>query len=252
MILGMKAEDDLENVAATKEKLLPQFEAYRQMYREYYESCKHPNSPALRDSNPVVILYPGVGMFTFAKDKQTARVAAEFYINAINVMKGAEAISEYTSLPRQEAFNIEYWLLEEAKLQRMPKPKALSGRIALITGSAGGIGKAIAKKFLEEGACVIINDNDAGRLEKSQDEFKKYGKDSVTSVVLDVLSTTDIQNAFTAAVLAFGGVDIVVNCAGLSISKTAPGSHRKGLGYFIRCFGERTISRNTGRRKHYA
>jgi len=192
------------------------------MYREYYESCKHPNSPALRDSNPVVILYPGVGMFTFAKDKQTARVAAEFYINAINVMKGAEAISEYTSLPRQEAFNIEYWLLEEAKLQRMPKPKALSGRIALITGSAGGIGKAIAKKFLEEGACVIINDNDAGRLEKSQDEFKKYGKDSVTSVVLDVLSTADIQNAFTAAVLAFGGVDIVVNCAGLSISKTLP------------------------------
>ena len=222
MILGMKAEDDLENIAATKEKLLPQFEAYRQMYREYYESCKHPNSPALRDPNPVVILYPGVGMFTFAKDKQTARVAAEFYINAINVMKGAEAISEYTSLPRQEAFNIEYWLLEEAKLQRMPKPKALSGRIALITGSAGGIGKAIAKKFLEEGACVIINDNDASRLEKSQVEFKKYGKDSVTSVVLDVLSTVDIQNAYTAAVLAFGGVDIVVNCAGLSISKTLP------------------------------
>jgi rhamnulose-1-phosphate aldolase/alcohol dehydrogenase len=220
MILGMKAEDDLEDIGATKEKLLPQFEAYRQMYREYYASCKHPNSPALRDPNPVVILYPGVGMFTFAKDKQTARVAAEFYINAINVMKGAEAISEYTSLPRQEAFNIEYWLLEEAKLQRMPKPKALSGRIALITGSAGGIGKAIAKKFLDEGACVIINDNDASRLEKSQEEFKKYGKDSVTSVVLDVLSTADIQHAYTAAVLAFGGVDIVVNCAGLSISKT--------------------------------
>src|SRR5687767_8999320 len=192
MILSVKAEDDLENVATTKERLLPQFEAYRKMYREYYESCKHPNSPALRDPNPVVILYPGVGMFTFAKDKQTARVAAEFYINAINVMKGSEAVSEYTSLPRQEAFNIEYWLLEEAKLQRMPKPKALSGKIAMVTGSAGGIGKAIAKKFLEEGACVIINDNDAARLEKSQEEFKKYGKDSVTSVILDVLSATDI------------------------------------------------------------
>ena len=220
MILSLKPEDDLENIAAAKEKLLPQFGAYRQMYQQYYESCKHPNSPALRDSNPVVILYPGVGMFTFAKDKQTARVAAEFYVNAINVMKGAEAISEYTSLPRQEAFNIEYWLLEEAKLQRMPKPKALSGRIALITGSAGGIGKAIAKKFLDEGACVVINDNDASRLEKSQDEFKKYGKDGFTSVVLDVLSPSDIQNAFAVAAITFGGIDIVVNCAGLSISKT--------------------------------
>ena len=118
-------------------------------------SCKHPNSPAIRDANPVVILYPGVGMFTFAKDKQTARVASEFYINAINVMKGAEAISEYTSLPRQEAFNIEYWLLEEAKLQRMPKPKALQGRIALVTGSAGGIGKAIAKNLLKKVLCYL-------------------------------------------------------------------------------------------------
>jgi rhamnulose-1-phosphate aldolase/alcohol dehydrogenase len=220
MILSLKHDDDLENIVAAKEKLLPQFEAYRQMYQQYYQSCKHPNSPALRDSNPVVILYPGVGMFTFAKDKQTARVAAEFYVNAINVMKGAEAISEYTSLPRQEAFNIEYWLLEEAKLQRMPKPKALSGRIALITGSAGGIGKAIAKKFLDEGACVVVNDNDASRLEKSQDEFKKYGRDGFTSVVLDVLNPSDIQNAFAVAALTFGGVDIVVNCAGLSISKT--------------------------------
>ncbi len=137
--------------------------------------------------NPVVILYPGVGMFTFAKDKQTARVAAEFYINAINVMKGAEAISEYTSLPRQEAFNIEYWLLEEAKLQRMPKPKALSGRIALITGSAGGIGKAIAKKFADEGACVVINDNNAERLDEAKEEFKSdYGKDVFTAQLLDV------------------------------------------------------------------
>jgi NAD(P)-dependent dehydrogenase (short-subunit alcohol dehydrogenase family) len=168
----------------------------------------------------VVILYPGVGMFTFAKDKQTARVAAEFYINAINVMKGAEAVSEYTSLPRQEAFNIEYWLLEEAKLQRMPKPKPLTGKVALITGSAGGIGKGIAKKFADEGACVVINDNDAERLAKADEEFKKkYGKDAYTSVVIDVLKPEQIKEAFEKSALAFGGVDIVVNCAGISISK---------------------------------
>src|SRR6185437_6223506 len=170
-----------------KQKLSPQFESYRQLYKQYYETCKHPNSPAMRDPNPVVILYPGVGMFTFSKDKQTARVAAEFYINAINVMKGAEAISSYTALPRQEAFNIEYWLLEEAKLQRMPKPRALSGRIALVTGSAGGIGKAIAKKFADEGACVIINDNDESRLDAARKEFQKqYGKDVFIGEVLDV------------------------------------------------------------------
>jgi len=220
LVLSLTPGEDLSDVAAIKEKLAPQFEAYRKMYADYYNSCKHPNSPAMRDANPVVILYPGVGMFTFSKDKQTARVAAEFYINAINVMRGAEAISEYTSLPRQEAFNIEYWLLEEAKLQRMPKPKALSGRIALITGSAGGIGKAIAQKFADEGACVVINDNDASRLETAKEFFqKKYGKDVFTGVVLDVTSSKDINAAYDAAALAFGGVDIVVNCAGLSISK---------------------------------
>jgi NAD(P)-dependent dehydrogenase (short-subunit alcohol dehydrogenase family) len=168
----------------------------------------------------VIILYKGVGMFSFAKDKQTARVASEFYLNAINVMRGAEAISSYTALPRQEAFNIEYWLLEEAKLQRMPKPKALTGRIALVTGSAGGIGKAIAKKFANEGACVIINDNDATRLENAKVEFTaQYGKDVFTEVILDVTKMSDIQNAFAAGALAFGGVDLIVNCAGLSISK---------------------------------
>ncbi|MCU0369366.1 MAG: bifunctional rhamnulose-1-phosphate aldolase/short-chain dehydrogenase, partial [Cyclobacteriaceae bacterium] len=220
LVLNLSTEEDLSNSKATKEKLLPAFEAYRKMYAEYYNSCKHPNSPAMRDPNPVVILYPGVGMFTFAKDKQTARVAAEFYINAINVMKGAEAVSEYTSLPRQEAFNIEYWLLEEAKLQRMPKPKPLTGKVALITGSAGGIGKGIAKKFADEGACVVINDNDADRLAKAEEEFKKkYGKDAYTSVVIDVLKPEQIKEAFEKAALAFGGVDIVVNCAGISISK---------------------------------
>jgi len=220
LVLQLTPSENLSDTKAIKERLLPAFEAYRKMYADYYNTCKHANSPAIRDANPVVILYPGIGMFTFAKDKQTARVAAEFYINAINVMKGAEAISSYTSLPRQEAFNIEYWLLEEAKLQRMPKPKALSGRIALVTGSAGGIGKAIAQKFADEGACIVVNDNDAERLATARDSFQQqYGKDVFTDVVLDVTSATDIQRAYAAAALAFGGVDIVVNCAGLSISK---------------------------------
>ena len=220
LVLELSPDEDLSDPAVIKEKLAPAFVAYRKMYADYYETCKHENSPAMRDANPVIILYPGIGMFSFSKDKQTTRVAAEFYTNAINVMKGAEAISEYTSLPRQEAFNIEYWLLEEAKLQRMPKPKALSGKIALVTGSAGGIGKAIAKKFVEEGAVVVINDNDAGRLEKAAEEFKGlYGKDAYTTALLDVTSGDDITNAFHVAALAFGGVDIVVNCAGLSISK---------------------------------
>jgi rhamnulose-1-phosphate aldolase/alcohol dehydrogenase len=216
----LRPDEDLSDVKSLKERLLPSFEGYRKMYTDYYESCRHPSSPAMRDSNPVVILYPGIGMFTFAKDKQTARVAAEFYINAINVMRGAEAISEYTALPRQEAFNIEYWLLEEAKLQRMPKAKPLSGRVALITGSAGGIGKAIAKKFVQEGACVLINDNDVQRLEAAKKEFgEQYGADSFDTSELDVTDRSKILKAFKVAALSFGGVDIVVNCAGLSISK---------------------------------
>ena len=220
LVLHLPADADLGDVASLKEKLAPQFIAYREMYAAYYDSCKHPDSPAMRDANPVIILYPGVGMFSFAVNKQTARVASEFYINAINVMRGAEAISTYTSLPRQEAFNIEYWLLEEAKLQRMPKPKALTGKIALITGSAGGIGKAIAKKFASEGACIIVNDNDENRLISASVEFEKqYGKDVFTTVHLDVTSRKDIVNAYREAALAFGGIDIIVNCAGLSISK---------------------------------
>jgi rhamnulose-1-phosphate aldolase/alcohol dehydrogenase len=221
LVLNLTPGEDITDVKATKEKLKPQFEEYRKMYADYYDTCKHPNSPAIRDANPVVILYPAVGMFTFAKDKQTARVAAEFYTNAINVMKGAEAVSEYTSLPRQEAFNIEYWLLEEAKLQRMPKPKPLSGRVALITGSAGGIGKAIAKKFAEEGACVVINDINEDRLQEAKEEFiKKFGKDVVSSTILNVTDNVSIGKAIEETSLAFGGVDIVINNAGISISKS--------------------------------
>lgn len=221
LVLELSPEEDLSDVKAIQARLQPGFESYRQMYSDYYNSCKHDNSPAMRDPNPVVILYPGVGMFTFSKDKTTARLASEYYINAVNVMKGAEAISEYTSLPRQEAFNIEYWLLEEAKLQRMPKPKALSGRVALITGSAGGIGKAIAKRFAEEGACVVINDINLERLEGAKAEFQaKFGRDAAASVLLDVTSAESIVTALEGAALAFGGVDIIVNNAGISISKS--------------------------------
>ncbi|WP_375448288.1 bifunctional aldolase/short-chain dehydrogenase [uncultured Fibrella sp.] len=220
LVLDLAPDEDVSDIAAIQARLEPAFNAYRVMYQAYYDTCKHPNSPAIRDKNPVVLLWPGVGMFTFAKDKQTARVAAEFYINAINVMRGAEAISEYTSLPRQEAFNIEYWLLEEAKLQRMPKPKPLSGKIALVTGSGGGIGKAIAKKMAQEGACVILNDIDQERLDASKAEFiKAFGADAVATTTLNVTDGGSIGDAYKAACLAFGGVDIVVNNAGISISR---------------------------------
>ncbi len=220
LVLNLAVDEPINDISVLKKKLEPQFLEYRKMYTDYYNTCKHENSPAIRDTNPVVILYPGVGMFTFAKNKQTARVAAEFYINAINVMKGAEAISDYTSLPRQEAFDIEYWLLEEAKLQRMPKPKPLSGRVALVTGSGGGIGKAIAKKFAEEGACVIINDINEQRISETVAEFEKlFTKDNVASVKLDVTNRQTIEEAVKVAALEFGGVDIVVNNAGISISK---------------------------------
>ena len=221
LVLDLDTSIDLNEVSAIKENLAPQFEAYRKMYQDYYNASKHSNSPSIRDANPVVIIYRGVGMFTFSKDKQTARVASEFYINAINVMRGAEASSEYTSLPRQEAFNIEYWLLEEAKLQRMPKPKPLSGRIALITGSAGGIGKAIAKKFADEGACVMINDINTDRMEGAMSEFhQQFGRDTAAATLLDVTSEQSIEQAFKNANLAFGGVDIIINNAGISISKS--------------------------------
>lgn len=221
LVLELAPKQDLSDVNSIKASLTPAFEAYRVMYADYYNTCKHPNSPLIRDANPVVILYPGVGMFTFAKDKQTARVAAEFYINAINVMKGAEAVSQYTSLPRQEAFNIEYWLLEEAKLQRMPRPKSLSGRVALVTGSAGGIGKAIAKRLAEQGACVVLNDINEDRLASAVAEFNQaFGADTASSTLLNVTDDTSIQKAMAAAALSFGGVDIIINNAGISISKS--------------------------------
>ncbi len=208
--------DDKEKL---KEYLAARYEAYRADYAGYYERCKRDNSPAMRDPNPVVILWPGVGMFTFAKDKQTARVASEFYINAINVMKGAEAVSEYVALPEQEAFDIEYWLLEEAKLQRMPKPKALSGKIAYVTGGTGGIGRAIAEELMKSGAVAVLADRDL--LAASEEEVGKiYGKDNVRATAIDVTNAAAIAESLKQTVLAYGGVDIIVNCAGISISKS--------------------------------
>jgi rhamnulose-1-phosphate aldolase/alcohol dehydrogenase len=220
LVLTISVDEDLSDAAAVKERLAPAFETYRNYYTQYYNEHKHDNSPAIRDANPVIILYPGVGMFSFAKDKATARIAAEFYVNAINVMKGAEAVSEYVSLPLQEAFDIEYWLLEEAKLQRMPKPKPLSGKIALITGSGGGIGKAIAERLAAEGACIVLTDINEERLSETATEFsKKFGQDNVMSSVLDVTSEQDIVNSYKELVRVFGGIDIIVNNAGISISK---------------------------------
>ncbi|WP_415327617.1 bifunctional aldolase/short-chain dehydrogenase [Chryseobacterium sp. MMS23-Vi53] len=217
LVLTLDKNEDLSNAKVILEKLTPLFEQYRQEYKEYYETCKHPNSPAMRDPNPVIIIYPGVGMFSFSKDKQTTRVASEFYVNAINVMRGAEAISEYTSLPRQEAFDIEYWLLEEAKLQRMPKEKPLSRKIAVVTGAGGGIGQAIADKMVAEGAVVVFTDLNQEALDAVT---SKYNKDQAVGVPCDVTSEEAIANAFKETVLAFGGVDIIVHSAGLAISKS--------------------------------
>lgn len=217
LVLNLDPADELSDLDAVKENIAEQFEAYRKSYADYYTQHKRDNSPAMRDPNPVILLYPGVGMFSFAKNKQTARVASEFYINAINVMRGAEAISEYTALPRQEAFDIEYWLLEEAKLQRMPKEKPLSRKVALITGAGGGIGKAIAEKLAAEGANVFITDLDESRAKEVSDSF---GKDVSGYAKCDVTDNADVQRSFDQACLAFGGVDIVVHSAGLAISKS--------------------------------
>jgi len=190
---------------------------YRADYEAYYRRCKHPTSPPMRDPNPVIYLVPGVGMLSFAKDKSTARVAAEFYVNAVNVMRGASSVSRYVGLKEQEAFDIEYWLLEEAKLQRLPKPKSLAGRVALITGGAGGIGQAIAARLMGEGACVALADIDAQSLEATVADFgKRFGKDVVAGVHVDVTSEPAVEAAFREAVLAYGGIDIVVANAGIA------------------------------------
>lgn len=191
--------------------------AYRDDYHAYYERCKHENSPPVRDPNAVVYLVPGVGMITFAKDKATARISAEFYSNAINVMRGASAVSTYVGLPEQEAFDIEYWLLEEAKLQRLPKPKPLAGQVALVTGGAGGIGSATATRYLLEGACVVLADIDKDALEKTSEQLiRTFSSDVVHSVIMDVTDEDSVSAAFDSAIQRFGALDILVSNAGIA------------------------------------
>lgn len=190
---------------------------YRNDYAAYYERHATADSPPMRGADPAIVLVPGVGMFSYGKDKQTARVAGEFYVNAINVMRGAEALSTYSPIPESEKFRIEYWALEEAKLQRMPKQKRHAGRIALVTGAASGIGKAIATRLAADGACVVVADLDADRAGEAAAEIG--GSDVAIGVRADVTDAAAVRAAVDATLLAFGGIDLVVNNAGLSISK---------------------------------
>ncbi|WP_018896532.1 bifunctional rhamnulose-1-phosphate aldolase/short-chain dehydrogenase [Rhizobium sp. 2MFCol3.1] len=210
------AKPDVDAIVAGLDKAL---EDYRADYARYYNDCKHDNSPAMRDANPVIFLVPGVGMLSFARDKATARIASEFYVNAINVMRGASTVSEYQGLPEQEAFDIEYWLLEEAKLQRMPKPKSLAGKVAFVTGGAGGIGRATAARLIGEGACVVLADIDQEALDSTKADFaKQFGADAVRGVKLDVTKEDGVISSFAESCVEFGGVDILVSNAGIASS----------------------------------
>jgi rhamnulose-1-phosphate aldolase/alcohol dehydrogenase len=192
-------------------------QAYREDYRAYYERRAEPDSPAMRGADPAIVLVPGVGMFSFGPDRQTARVAGEFYVNAINVMRGAESVSTYEPIPEAEKFRIEYWALEEAKLQRLPKPKPLATRVAFVTGAGSGIGRAIARRLAAEGACVVVADLDGDAAANVAGELGS--RDVAIAVTADVTDATQVAAALAEAALAFGGVDLVVNNAGLSISK---------------------------------
>jgi rhamnulose-1-phosphate aldolase/alcohol dehydrogenase len=215
LILDLPANATVEASIARLDELHAQ---YRLDYAAYYDKHKTADSPAMRGADPAIVLIPGVGMFSYGANKQTARVAGEFYVNAINVMRGAQAISTYTPISDAEKFRIEYWALEEAKLQRMPKPKPLAGRIALVTGAASGIGKAIATRLAAEGACVVIADLD---LAKAQEAAAELGSSDVAiGIVANVTDEQAVQHAVDATVLAFGGLDLVVNNAGLSLSKS--------------------------------
>jgi rhamnulose-1-phosphate aldolase/alcohol dehydrogenase len=234
------ARDSIADLAA---RVQPAIEAYRERYAAYYERCKRPDSPKMRDANPVVYLVPGIGMITFAADKATARIAGEFYVNAINVMRGAASVSTYRGLPEQEAFDIEYWLLEEAKLQRMPKPRALAGRVALITGGAGGIGLATARRLVDEGACVVLCDIDREALTDAHEELcRKYGTDVIASSWVDVTHEDAVISGFRDSAWKFGGVDICISNAGIAsaspVDETSLATWQKNMdilatGYFL-------------------
>ncbi len=215
LVLDLPAGAGVEESIARLKELAS---AYRDDYQGYYDRHATPDSPAIRGADPLIVLVPGVGMFSFGKDKQTARVAGEFYTNAINVMRGAEGLSTYAPIDEAEKFRIEYWALEEAKLQRMPKPKPLATRIALVTGAAGGIGKATAQRLAAEGACVVVADLDLARAEAAAAEIG--GPDVAVGVAADVSKADAVQAMVDAAVLTFGGLDLVVNNAGLSLSKS--------------------------------
>ncbi len=215
MVLDLPAAASVEETVTRLKEL---HERYRADYQGYYDRNADTDSPAIRGADPLIVLVPGVGMFSFGKDKQTARVAGEFYVNAINVMRGAEGLSTYAPIDESEKFRIEYWALEEAKLQRMPAPRPLASRIALVTGAAGGIGKATAKRLAAEGACVVVADLS---LEKAQEAAAQIGgSDVAVGVAADVSDEGAVQAMVDAAVLAFGGLDLVVNNAGLSLSKS--------------------------------
>ncbi len=214
MIVDLPAATPIDDVVARLKEL---HVAYRDDYRGYYERNAQPDSPAMRGADPAIVLVPGVGMFSFGANKQTARVASEFYINAINVMRGAEAVSTYAPVAEAEKFRIEYWGLEEAKLQRMPKAKPLATRIAFVTGAGSGIGRAIAHRLAAEGACVVVADLNAESAETVAAEIGST--DVAVAVTVDVTDENQVAMALAVGVLAFGGVDLVVNNAGLSISK---------------------------------
>jgi len=214
MVLDLSPDASLEKV---EKRLKELHQAYRSDYSAYYKKNAKPDSPAMRGADPAIVLVPGIGMFSFGPNKQSARIAGEFYINAINVMRGAESISKYQPISDSEKFKIEYWSLEEAKLQRMPKPKPLSGRVAFVTGGASGIGKAIVERLVDEGACAVIADLN---LEAAQTLAEKLGgPDVAIAVEVNVTRELEIRSALQRANLAFGGVDLVVNNAGLSLSK---------------------------------